>query len=99
MRILYVAYPMLPLSASVPGGAEQALWMLEREMAGHGHQTAVAACDGSQVGGKLAATGAAPGELDAFEQRKLEHEDAVVAEIRRAEAAGEPYDIVHDHSG
>lgn len=99
MRILYVAYPMLPISASVPGGAEQALWVLEREMAALGHQTAVAACEGSQVAGKLVATGIAPGELDAYEHRKVEHEDAVVAEIRRAQAAGEPYEIIHDHSG
>ena len=99
MRILYVAYPMLPISASVPGGAEQALWVLEREMAGRGHQTAVAACEGTQIAGKLVATGQAPAELDAFEQRKTEHEDAVVAEIRRAQAAGEPYDVVHDHGG
>lgn len=99
MRILYVAYPMLPISASVPGGAEQSLWMLERELAGRGHQTAVAACEGSQVAGKLVATGVAPGELDAFEQRKAEHEDAVIAEIHRAQTAGEPYDIIHDHGG
>ncbi len=99
LRILYVAYPMLPVSASVPGGAEQALWTLEREMAARGHSTAVAACAGSQVSGRLVATGAAPEGLDAFEQRNAEHEDAVVAEIRRAQAAGEPYDIVHDEGG
>jgi glycosyltransferase involved in cell wall biosynthesis len=99
MRILYVAYPMLPVTASVPGGAEQVLWTLEREMAARGHATVVAACDGSQVAGKLVATGAAPGELDALERRKLEHEDAVIAEIARANAAGAPYDLVHDEGG
>jgi glycosyltransferase involved in cell wall biosynthesis len=99
MRILYVAYPMLPVTASVPGGAEQALWTLELEMAARGHATAVAASDGSQVAGKLIVTGTAPTELDVFEQRKSEHEDAVVAEIVRARAAGEPYDLIHDEGG
>ena len=99
LRVLYVAYPMLPVTQSVPGGAEQALWTLEREMSERGHVTTVAACGGSQVAGRLVATGAAPIELDVFEQRKAEHEDAVIAEITRARHAGEPYDIVHDESG
>lgn len=99
MRILYVAYPMLPISASVAGGAEQALLTLEREMAARGHSTDVAACAGSQVAGRLVATGAAPEGLDAFEQRNVEHEDAVIAEVQRAQAAGEPYDLVHDEGG
>jgi len=99
MRILYVAYPMLPVTASVPGGAEQALWTLELEMAARGHATAVAASAGSQVAGELVVTGTAPTELDVFEQRKAEHEDCVVAEIVRARAAGEPYDLIHDEGG
>ena len=99
MRILFVAYPMLPVTQSVPGGAEQVLWTLERELSARGHQTVVAACEGSQVAGSLVATGAAPGELDGFEQRKTEHEDAVVAEVARARAAGQPYDLIHDQGG
>lgn len=99
LRILYVAYPMLPVTQSVPGGAEQALWTLEREMAERGHVTAVAACEQSQVAGKLFATGTAPVELDVFEERKAQHEDAVVAEIARAREAGMPYDLIHDESG
>ena len=99
LRILYVAYPMFPISASVPGGAEQVLWTLEREMAARGHSTAVATCRGSQVAGRAVATGVAPIDLDAFEERKTQHEDAVIAEVQRAQAAGDPYDIVHDMSG
>ena len=99
MRILYVAYPMLPVNISVAGGAEQALWTLESEMAKRGHTTVVAACDGSQVAGKLIGTGAPPTEIDMLEPRKAEHEDAVVAEINRAREQGEPYDLVHDEGG
>ena len=68
-------------------------------MAARGHVTAVGACDGSQIAGRLVATGAAPAGLDAFEYRKTQHEDAVVAEIERARAAGEPYDLIHDEGG
>lgn len=99
MRVLYVAYPMLPVTESVPGGAEQMLWTLEREIAARGHRTSVAACDGSHVSGKLVATGAPPQTVDAFEQRRAEHEEKVLEEIRNAAAAGDPYDLVHDKSG
>jgi glycosyltransferase involved in cell wall biosynthesis len=99
MRILYVAYPMLPVTAAVPGGAEQALWTLEREMAARGHRTSVAAAAESEVAGRLVATGPAPVELDAYEHRKLEHENAVVAEIVRARETGEAYDLIHDEGG
>ena len=59
MKILYVAYPLLPVSDASAGGAEQMLWMLEREMRRRGHDTTVAACAGSQVTGRLFATGEA----------------------------------------
>lgn len=98
-RILYVAFPMVPVTASVAGGAEQMLWTLEQEIAACGHQTAVAACEGSEVAGRLIATGKAPDIADTYEQRKAEHEAAVLAEIARAPNAGEPYDLVHDKSG
>jgi len=99
MRVLYVAYPMLPVTEAVPGGAEQMLWTLEREIAARGNSTAVAACDGSEIAGKLIATGPAPNAVDAFEQRRAEHEKRVLDEIRRAEVSGEPYDLIHDKSG
>jgi glycosyltransferase involved in cell wall biosynthesis len=94
MKILFVSYPMLPVSDASCGGAEQMLWTLEREMAQRGHDTAVAACEGSRVSGELIATGVAPTAADAFEQRAKEHSTAVIA----AADAGE-FDLVHDKSG
>jgi glycosyltransferase involved in cell wall biosynthesis len=90
---------MLPVTESVAGGAEQMLWTLEQQMASRGHRTTVAACKGSRVAGRLVATGSPPVALDALDARNTEHEAAVLAEIRRARDAGEPYDLIHDKGG
>jgi glycosyltransferase involved in cell wall biosynthesis len=70
------------------------LWTLEREMHDRGHRTTVAACAGSQVAGQLFSTGEAPIESDTFEQRNLEHQQAIRELIRR-----ERFDLIHDKSG
>jgi len=94
MRILYIAYPLLPVTDASAGGAEQMLGTLEREMHRRGHATTVAACAGSQVAGRLIATGSAPTETDTFEQRNREHQ-AVIHELLRRES----FDVIHDKSG
>jgi glycosyltransferase involved in cell wall biosynthesis len=94
MRILFVSYPMLPVTDASCGGAEQMLWTLEREMARRGHQTAVAGCEGSQVSGELIATGVAPNAADAFEERAAEHSRVVVEAIKESD-----FDLIHDKSG
>jgi glycosyltransferase involved in cell wall biosynthesis len=99
LRILYVAYPMLPVSAESCGGAEQMLWALEAEMARRGHQTAVAACEGSRIAGELFATGAAPREPDRFEQREAEHAARILAYLARTQQSPERFDLIHDESG
>lgn len=98
-RILYVAFPMVVVDAAVAGGAEQVLRTLEQEMSGRRHQTSVAACAGSEVAGNLVVTGSAPEVADRFEERRAEHEQAVLAEVRRAEDEGAPYGLIHDQSG
>jgi len=92
--ILFVAYPMLPVSNASCGGAEQMLWTLERELASTGISTAVAACAGSRIHGELLATGTAPQEPDQFERREHEHNQAVLEFCRTRE-----FSIVHDKSG
>jgi glycosyltransferase involved in cell wall biosynthesis len=94
MRILYVAYPLLPVSDASAGGAEQMLWTLEREMHRRGHDTTVAACAGSQVAGRRFATGGLPQGSDAFEETNREHQRAISELIRR-----ERFDLIHDKSG
>lgn len=92
--ILFVAYPMLPVSDASCGGAEQMLWTLEHELATRGFPTAVAACEGSRVSGEVIPTGETPKESDAFELRAAEHSRRVleVVDERR-------FDLVHDKSG
>ena len=97
MRILYIAYPLLPLSEHSAGGAEQVLWTLEREMYRRGNRTCVAACDGSQVAGELFASGDSNGHLDAFE-KAAEEQKARVAEWLLGGAASD-FDVIHDMSG
>jgi glycosyltransferase involved in cell wall biosynthesis len=70
------------------------LWSLERELARRGVATAVAACEGSSVGGELLSTGAAPSESDRFEGREREHSERIVRLCRERR-----FTLVHDKSG
>lgn len=99
MRVLYVAYPLLPVSGESCGGAEQMLWTLEAEMARRGHQTWVAACEGSRVAGRLLPTGAAATEPDRFEQRDVEHTSRILSFLSEAQSSSAGFDLVHDKSG
>jgi glycosyltransferase involved in cell wall biosynthesis len=94
LRILYIAYPLLPVSDVSAGGAEQMLWTLEREMHRRGHQTTVAACAGSSVSGRLFVTGDAPRQADTFEDRNREHREGILNLLER-----ESFHLIHDKSG
>jgi 6-phosphofructokinase len=94
--LLYVAYPLLPVSDESAGGAEQMLATLEREMAGRGYRTAVAACAGSTVAGEVIETGEASEELDHFEAREVEHNLRTIEEVSSRSTRGESFDLVHD---
>jgi len=93
-RVLYLAYPLLPVSEHSCGGAEQALLTLETEVASRGWHTAVAACEGSRVAGELISTGKAPTADDRLVERQEAMREAVLAALRRRS-----FDLVHDHSG
>lgn len=93
-EILFVSYPMLPVSDASCGGAEQMLWTLERELARGGIRTALAACEGSCVSGEVINTGKAPTAPDAFEFRASEHSRRVLQLLAVRE-----FDLVHDKSG
>ena len=96
MNILYIAYPLLPVSENSCGGAEQMLVTVEREMARRGHHTVVAACAGSRVAGELLATGCAPLRPDAFEERNAEHNRKILAYLSDHP---DQFDLIHDKSG
>jgi len=97
LRILYIAYPLLPLSEHSAGGAEQVLWTLEREMHRRGNETCVAACHGSQIAGELFATGDSNGHIDSFEKAAEEQKRRVFDWLLGGGASG--FDLVHDMSG
>ena len=97
LRILYVAYPLLPVTEQSAGGAEQVLWTLEREMHAHGHSTTVAASSGSKIAGVVFDTGEPAERLDQFESRS-EQQTSLILEWLESGAAAQ-FDLVHDMSG
>lgn len=98
-RILYVAYPLATVSDESCGGAEQILFMLEREIAIRHHRTTVSACTGSRVTGELLETGSAATQFEQLAERDDEHNRAILNAIAHREMSGEPFDLLHDHSG
>src|SRR4051812_39132964 len=94
LKILYVSYPLLPLSEDIAGGAEHVLLTVAGEVASRGHEITIAAADGSKVPGRLLATGPASSKNDDFERRNMEHEAATLEHLAKHE-----YDLVHDMSG
>lgn len=95
LRILYVVYPLLPVTDASCGGAEQVLLTLEREAARRGHTTVVAAPSGSHVSGELYGTGAPAWGPDQFAHRDSEHNHRILQLL----AADGGFDLVHDMSG
>jgi glycosyltransferase involved in cell wall biosynthesis len=99
LRILYIAYPLLPVSEASAGGAEQMLRVTEQQMAQRGHCTVIAACDGSQAAGELLPTGAAAEQPDGFAQRDSEHNARILQFLARRQRTHRPIHLIHDISG
>lgn len=97
LSILYVAYPLLPISEHSAGGAEQMLLTLEREMVARRHCTTIAACATSQVAGELFSTGAPADAADQFERRSEEQTRRLIDWL--FSGAAERFDLIHDMSG
>lgn len=95
--MLYVAYPLLPISEHSAGGAEQILLAVEREIHARGHSTTVAACAGSHVAGELFATGDGADHADQFERRSHEQTRSILSWI--GGGAAKRFDLIHDMSG
>jgi glycosyltransferase involved in cell wall biosynthesis len=53
LTVLSVAYPYAPVGADAVGGSEQILSLLDRALVAAGHTSLVAACEGSEVAGRL----------------------------------------------
>src|SRR4051794_27244259 len=99
-RMLFVAYPLLPVSESSSGGAEQVLWTLQRELAQRGKRLTVAACAGSVVSDSLFATGSpANGSLGSARVFEARHAAHCLELINVRRTIGTGFSLVHDHSG
>ncbi len=96
LSILYVAYPLLPVSEDSAGGAEQMLLAVEQQMSAAGHRTVVAAAAGSHVAGRLLATGRAASAQDQYEAREREHSRRILEYLR---LHPDEFDLIHDQSG
>ena len=97
LRILYVAYPLLPVTEQSAGGAEQILWTLEREMHARSHSTTTAASSGSKIAGVLFDTREPAERLDQFEMRSEQQTRLILEWLESGVAA--QFDFVHDMSG
>jgi glycosyltransferase involved in cell wall biosynthesis len=98
-HVLYTAYPMATVSEESCGGAEQMLYVVEREMARRNHNTTVAACAHSRVSGTLLATGDAAVSFDQLQQRDAEQNSRILRFLHHARESGNPVDLVHDEGG
>ena len=97
-RVLFVAYPLATVSDSSCGGAEQMLFVLDRELTSRAYDTVVAACSGSRVTGQLLETGAPATSLEQLSQRDAKHH-RVVADAILASRADSPFNVIHDQGG
>lgn len=92
--VLSVAYPFAPVRHDVAGGAEQVLLMLDRALTEAGHNSIVAACEGSIVNGTLIETPSPKGAIDAAEREKVHRafKSAIKAALREFDV-----DLIHMH--
>ena len=94
LSVVSVAYPLVPVSPDTAGGAEQIVSILDRQIVEAGHKSVVIACEGSRVRGRLVATPAWSGEIDATVRAwaAREHRRVIAQTVRESEI-----DVVHLH--
>jgi len=94
LTVLNVAYPFAPVGPDTVGGAEQVLSALDRALVAAGHWSLVVGCAGSQIAGRLFATGALTAKINDDARRHA----LKLHRLRIDEALREwPIDIVHFH--
>jgi len=94
LTVLNVAYPFAPVGPDTVGGAEQVLSALDRALVAAGHWSVVVGCAGSQIAGRLFATGALTAKINDDARRHA----LKLHRLRIDEALREwPIDIVHCH--
>ena len=95
MTVLSVAYPLFPVCEDSSGGAEQILYLLDREIVRAGHRSVVIAAEGSEVSGELVATPSCSGEMTDEVRRRAQGEHHVM--VLSALANNNDVGVVHYH--
>ncbi len=95
MTVLSVAYPLFPVCEDSSGGAEQILYLLDREIVRAGHRSVVIAAEGSEISGELIATQVVDGQMtdEVRAHAQGEHRAAIL----KALASNSEVDVVHFH--
>jgi glycosyltransferase involved in cell wall biosynthesis len=94
LTVLSVGYALAPVGPDAVGGAEQVLSALDRALAAAGHRSLVVAPEGSQVAGRLIATGPLPAEATPEARQRAERRQC---EAIRQALAHWPVDVIHAH--
>jgi glycosyltransferase involved in cell wall biosynthesis len=94
MRVLNVAYPLLPVGPGSGGGAEQILYLLDRGLAERHIDALAIAADSSQVSGKLWPTPLARDEIT--EAKRSEAHTVHRCTIKKV-LGSEKVDVIHFH--
>jgi glycosyltransferase involved in cell wall biosynthesis len=98
-RILYTAYPLIPVGPESAGGSEQMLATLEAQMFLRGRCTTVAACAGSHASGELFCTSDAPAEGDRLDAVNALSNRRIIELIEQRRNSPCYFDLVHDTGG
>jgi glycosyltransferase involved in cell wall biosynthesis len=99
LRLLFTAYPLLPVTDESCGGAEQVLATLESVLAERGHITTVAACNGSHAHGRVFPTGDSSEGVDQLAVREREHIHRILELLQSQDQTRPEFQLIHDHSG
>jgi glycosyltransferase involved in cell wall biosynthesis len=94
LTVVSVAYPFAPVAGDTPGGAEQVLSLIDRELVARGHGSIVLAQRGSSVAGTLEAVPAPENLLN--EQSQTQTHSEYASALSRL-VARPKVDVVHMH--
>ena len=100
LSIAFLAPPWIPVPPPGYGGIEQVIELLAAELVARGHNVTLFAAPGSESTASIESP-LARAHPDAIQIAIYESDHAAQAfdQIDAAAAAGNPYDVVHDHSG
>jgi glycosyltransferase involved in cell wall biosynthesis len=100
LRIAMLAPPWIPVPAPAYGGIEEVIRLLCDGLTAHGHRVTLFAPPGSASRAEVVHVleEPKPDEIQKA-QHESDHVACVFEQIDAAERRGEPFDVIHDHTG